>query len=111
LLNDIGQPLTAEEAARVANLSPNYFSTYFRQRVGQSFTRWAHGVRVACAIEMLRASDLGIAEVAYRVGFRDLRTFERAFKRVTGATPRAFRYGVRRRVLDGRDERSSWPEP
>jgi len=95
LLGDIGEPLSAEGAARIADLSPNYFSTYFRQRVGVSYTRWAHGVRIACAREMLRRSDLGITEVANRVGYRDLRTFERAFKRATGTTPRGYRKRVR----------------
>ena len=94
LLSTIAEPLSAERAAEVASLSPNYFSTYFRQRVGVSFSHWSHGVRVSLALELLRTSDLGISEVAFRVGYRDLRTFERAFKRVVRMTPRSFRARV-----------------
>ena len=35
--------------------------------------------------------DLSIPEVARRVGYRDLRTFERAFKRWTRLTPSQFK--------------------
>ena len=95
LLGHISKPLSAERAAQIADLSPNYFSTYFRQRVGVSYTLWAHGVRIQVALEMMRASDVPITEIADRVGYRDLRTFERAFKLHTSVTPRAFRYHVR----------------
>jgi AraC-like DNA-binding protein len=95
LLRNLAEPLSAERAARVADLSPNYFSTYFRERVGVSFTHWAHEVRIEAACELMRSSDLGVVEVARRVGYRDLRTFERAFKRLTSMSPRAYRSRVR----------------
>ena len=95
LLRNVSEPLSAEDAAQVAGLSPNYFSTYFRQRVGISYTAWAHGVRIELALEQMRVSDDGITEIAHRVGYRDLRTFERAFKRHTSMTPRTFQHRVR----------------
>jgi AraC-like DNA-binding protein len=107
LLRCISEPLSAEGAARIADLSPNYFSTYFRQRVGMSFTHWAHGVRVQVALEMMRASDAPITEIAERVGYRDLRTFERAFKRHTSVTPRTFRV----RVQPGGRRPAAGPRP
>jgi AraC-like DNA-binding protein len=41
----------------------------------------------------LLGTDAPLTEVAYRVGFSDLATFSRAFKRWTGVPPGAFRRG------------------
>ena len=45
-------------------------------------------------MNLMKASDLSITEVTYEVGFGDLRTFERAFKRYTRRTPRELKKSV-----------------
>jgi len=83
-----------EKAASIAALESSYFSTYFRAKVGVSFTEWLRQVRVKKAMELMQARDFSITEVAYEVGFRDLRTFERAFKKYALKTPREFKKSV-----------------
>ena len=83
-----------EKAAGIAALESSYFSSYFRTKVGITFTDWLRHVRVKKAMELLKARDFSITEVAYEVGFRDLRTFERAFKKHTLKTPREFKKTV-----------------
>jgi len=83
------------DAARLANLEVKYFSAYFHAKTGLCFRDWLAGVRVGRAEEMIRRRDESITDVAYRVGFNDLRTFERAFKRHFGTTPAAVRRAVR----------------
>jgi len=83
-----------EKAASIAALESSYFSTYFRAKVGITFTGWLRQVRVKKAMELMRARDFSITEVAYEVGFRDLRTFERAFKKYALKTPREFKKSV-----------------
>jgi len=48
-------------------------------------------VRQELACEYLREPQVSIAEVAFLLGFSDQSAFGRAFKRWTGATPRAWR--------------------
>ena len=43
------------------------------------------------ALDRLRADDAVVAEVAGRLGYRSEATFSRAFKRITGRSPRAVR--------------------
>ncbi len=81
-------------AASIAALESSYFSTYFRAKVGITFTEWLRQVRIEKAIELVKASDLSLTEIAYEVGFADLRTFERAFKKRTQMTPREFKKSV-----------------
>ncbi len=88
------EPIPLEKAARIAALGKSFCSSYFRAKVGITFTDWLRHVRVTKAMEPLKAKDFSITEVAYKVGFRELRTFERAFKRYALKTPREFKKSV-----------------
>ncbi len=79
------------QVAEVAGLSPAYFSSFFRAKTGVPFNQWVNHLRVERAKQRIRERNTTITELAYSVGYRDLRTFERAFKRVTGQTPRSFK--------------------
>jgi AraC family transcriptional regulator len=52
--------------------------------------------RVERAQQLLRGDgDLGLAEVALRVGFSDQSQFSFHFRRIVGVTPRQFRISAR----------------
>ena len=89
------EDIPLKKAARVAGLEKKYFSTFFHRKVGVGFKHWLTQVRVARAIDLIRAEDYSISEVAYAAGFKDMRTFERAFKKCTSRTPRDFKNRVR----------------
>lgn len=92
---NLGKKINLAEAARIAELEYTYFSSYFHNAVGVRFGDWLRYRRVLKAQELLRNSSRPIAEVASQCGFGNLRTFQRAFRRVTDMTPRAFRREVR----------------
>ncbi|MFL5349061.1 MAG: AraC family transcriptional regulator [Hyalangium sp.] len=56
-----------------------------------SFQDAADAVRSELARQYLRDPHLGISEVAFLLGYSEISTFDRAFKRWTGMTPREFR--------------------
>lgn len=89
--------ISLEEAARQAGLERTYFSTYFHKTTGCCFCTWLRMVRVDRALELLRSNDRSITELAFDVGYRDLTTFERAFKRTVGCTPSFLRDAGTRR--------------
>ena len=91
----LGEDISLHDAAVVARLEKKYFSAFFRRKTGIGFRCWLSQIRIQRAQEMLRERDHTITNVALAVGFRDLRTFERAFKRDTGMTPRAFKAVVK----------------
>ncbi len=82
-------------AAEVAGMEATYFSAFFRRKVGIRFTDWLCCLRISHAIRLISRRDQPIAEVALAVGFNDLRTFQRAFKRVTHMTAREYKERVR----------------
>lgn len=56
-----------------------------------SFLRVKDQLRRALALQLLIANQLPVEAIADRVGFADLTTFHRAFKKWTGTTPLAYR--------------------
>ncbi len=88
------EAISLEKAAQIAATEKTYFSTFFRKKVGITFTDWLRRLRVAKAIEILKTRDESICDIAFEVGFGDLRSFERAFKRYTNMTAREFKKSV-----------------
>ncbi|HAS59371.1 MAG TPA: AraC family transcriptional regulator, partial [Algoriphagus sp.] len=48
-------------------------------------------LRVNEALKLLEETELGIAEIAFQVGFENLSYFNRAFRKIQGETPSYFR--------------------
>jgi AraC-like DNA-binding protein len=61
------------------------------QRAGTSFQELVDEIRRAQALEYIGSSGLTCEQIAAKLGFRDARSFRRAFKRWTGETPNDYR--------------------
>jgi len=81
------EPLPLGRVAQIAGLEKSYFSKYFHEKTGVCYHDWLHWIRVGHAIELMNARELSITQIGFAVGYRDLRTFERAFVRCTGQCP------------------------
>lgn len=92
-LRRIREPgLSAEALAREAGISTRQLQRLF-ERAGSTFSNWLRERRVErCYQELIAPGAPGrtsIAGIAFRWGFNDLRTFNRAFRHQYGTTPRA----------------------
>ena len=85
------EPISLGRAAEQACLARCYFSTYFRRRAGIGFHRWLTCLRIQQATKALTESKGSVTEVAFQVGFQDMTTFSRSFRRITGTTPLRYR--------------------
>jgi len=83
--------LRMEDLAVKFGLSPSYFSTVFRQNVGETFRSYLGRLRENYAKELLKTTDLQCAEIAHRCGYNDPHYFSSVFKKKTGQTPLQFR--------------------
>ena len=93
--NLAGTP-TLEQMAAVAHLSPYHFARQFKAATGMPPHQYLIARRVERAQHLLRGADeLGLAEVARRVGFADQSHFSFHFKRIVGVTPRQFQLSAR----------------
>lgn len=87
------QAWTLEKLASAAAMSRASLANKFRQLVGQTMFEYLSGLRMQHARDMLRNTDLAIPEIANRVGYESDPAFTKAFKRLSGITPTAFRKG------------------
>ena len=92
---DCSQRMSLKDASHIAAMEATYFSSLFHARVGVCFRDWLSQTRVARAMDLLGSRDYSVSEVAWMVGYADLRPFERAFRRVVKLSPRDFRKLVR----------------
>lgn len=92
-----------EKAAKVACLEARYFSKYFHQKVGVTFSCWRTLLRLAEAQKLILSADFSISHVAHAVGFEDIRSFERSFKKYTGLTPREFKKSAAPSLAQGKN--------
>lgn len=105
VLHDLSVRATCASAARVAGLERAYFSKLFHGVMQVSFTDWNARVRIDEAKRLLDVLDLSITAVGASVGYDDITTFERVFKRLEGIGPRQHRRRVARRIVERHTER------
>jgi len=86
---------TVTRLARKVGLSRPVFARRFVQSAGVSPARYLARERMLRAAELLRQTEWGLAQVAVRVGYDSEFAFNRAFKRVHGIAPGAFRRAAR----------------
>jgi transcriptional regulator GlxA family with amidase domain len=91
VLRDLTVRHSRTAVAQAASVEPTYFSKLFRDTVGLTFRDWNKTIRVAAAQTLLRTSDRQIRDIAAAVGYADLTTFERVFRKTTGMRPREYR--------------------
>lgn len=73
------------------HVSPWHFQRTFKALAGDTLGGYIRGRRLTEAARLLTKTDLGIIDIALRVGFNSHEAFSRAFKLHFGLTPKDFR--------------------
>ena len=81
------EPLTLEQASKVACFSKYHFSRLFKQYTGTTFYDYLTLRRIRRAEELLSTSGYSVTDVALASGFSSIATFNRTFKKLKGCTP------------------------
>ena len=100
-------PLTVEELAEAASLSPRQFSRIFRDETGQSPAKAVERLRLEAAKAMLEDSRHSMDVVARDTGFADRDRMRRAFLRFFGQPPQSLRRSLRLIDGDAREDASA----
>jgi AraC-like DNA-binding protein len=96
--NQIARSWTVAQLARTAALSRSAFFERFTRTVGLPPMEYLLAWRMAVAKDLLHRRELGVAEVAERVGYGSASTFSTAFSRHVGQPPGRYAASVRRRA-------------
>ena len=82
--------ITFEDACSFMGLTKPYFSRFFKNISGMTFSQYLNIIRLEKAIHMLNhnTENLSITQIASACGFDTIRHFNRVFKDFTGLSPR-----------------------
>ncbi|MES2706345.1 MAG: helix-turn-helix domain-containing protein [Verrucomicrobiota bacterium] len=86
---------TVGDYARHLHLTANHLNDTVREQTGHSAGELIRRRMLLDARRMLLHSELGVAEIAYQLGFPDPSYFSRFFRRADGRTPAGFRQEIR----------------
>ena len=87
-MDNFHKEITLSEVSDIANMTPNAFCRYFKQRTTKTFVNFLIDIRIGNACKLLtKNNDLSITEISYKSGFNNLANFNRKFKSVKGVTP------------------------
>jgi len=81
------------DAARLGNVSQRQFTNLCRNLTDRSFIKFLNATRCKKAAELLKQSDKSVAAIAFEVGYEELSTFYRAFKKIYKSSPMLFKTG------------------
>lgn len=93
---NISEKISLEQLSKEANMSKFHFCRFFYRHAGLSPIKFLNQVRIEKAKEYLQKERITVSEVSHQVGFNDLGTFIRQFKKLTGLTPSAYQESCRK---------------
>jgi len=96
MLKNYAKDITLEDIARAVNLSPYYFSRFYKEQSGVNFIDRLTAIRIEKAKEYFMNTDLSLKEVSGLVGYQDPNYFSKLFKKITGYTVTEFKESYRK---------------
>lgn len=91
IYSHLHEPIRLSDAANSIGISPSRLSHLFHDKTGMRYRDWICAERIRRAQQLLCSMDRSICDVAYLTGFRNTRSFERAFKKVSGISASEYR--------------------
>ena len=86
------QSINLELVADYVHLNPQYFSRYFKSKVGINFIDYLCNYRIKKAKDLLLNTDNNITEISQKIGYFDSSYFSKVFFKSVGMTPHKFRH-------------------
>ena len=93
--------ISRESLARVLDINADNLGRFFKRYIGMRINEYLNNLRIAEARRLLLESDQKIIDIAFRVGFESLQTFNRSFSRLVSQTPSEYRKGKQQLDLAG----------
>jgi len=87
--------LTLDELSEKLHFSKYYISRIFSGNLSTNFNTYLNDLRISFADSIIYDKTKSITEIAYESGFENIRSFNRAFKKVHGLSPNEYRISIK----------------
>jgi AraC-like DNA-binding protein len=94
IMQNFQTDLTLGQVAEIANLSPNAFCKFFKERTRKTFVGFLNEVRIGYACKLLGNEQYNVSEVCYKSGFHNLSNFNRQFRKIVRKTPLQYKKNI-----------------
>ncbi|WP_169979375.1 MULTISPECIES: AraC family transcriptional regulator [unclassified Microbispora] len=88
---NLGEPITIDDMARVAMFSKFHFSRVFQRVTGLSPGRFLSAVRLREAKRLLASTVMSVTNISHQVGYSSVGTFSSRFTSSVGLSPSRYR--------------------
>ena len=95
ILDNFKSELDLKTIADIANMTPQAFSRYFRERTKRTFISFLNEVRIGYACRLLSEHSMTISQICYESGYSNLSNFNRQFKKTKSITPSQYARGIK----------------
>ena len=102
-----GRDVDLASMAAAADLERRTFFRRFASATGMTPIEYCRAVRIARARELLEFGNTPQKEIAHSLGYKDVASFARAFRKATGSTPGAHRQSFGLNSVSPDDSRQS----
>jgi AraC-like DNA-binding protein len=89
--SNYSEKITLEKAANIAGFSTYHFTRFFKKNTGITFIQYLNNFRITKAEWFLLNEDDTITQIAYKTGFKSIKTFNKVFKEIKGCSPSQYR--------------------
>ncbi len=89
--NNFSTKITIDEIAEQAGISHRHFKRRFKKATNKTPLTYLQHLRIEKAKQLLESSIETINEITWKVGYEDINSFRRLFKKNTGLSPKEFR--------------------
>ncbi|WP_375541021.1 helix-turn-helix domain-containing protein [Paenibacillus tyrfis] len=72
-------------------MNPTYVSNHFKEMFGKSPILLHREIKIEKAKSLLKIQEMNITEISTSLGFNDIQTFTRLFKKYTGISPSQYK--------------------
>ena len=83
--------ISLDEISGVVNLSPSYFSKYFKNVTQVSFSEYLANLRLENAVNDMLIHNSTVSTAAFENGFANVKSFITQCKKVYGCTPAQYK--------------------
>lgn len=89
--NHLDENLDVGNLSAIGNYSLYHFHRIMRAHLGESLGAYIVRIRLETAVSLLRLTDIPVGDVAFKVGYENPSSFNKAFKKRFGISPNEYR--------------------